>query len=695
MAWAQLCCGWRVRRALSFVPLLTLAACSLLHNWVSSALIKPPQEDAIGSTFKLRHRSGEEEGEGEVRQTSVTSSVFPQIKVEVPRYHLASDAQETTTEPVTEAVQHSTASMSTSALLRPPATEVAVTSTQQIETYVLEAMSVSNLTLEAPTRAPQKEYEEAVAQYMGKLPEPVKSSTPRAFSPEVTDRHWGEDRRCAFITLLMARQDTSKYAAFLEAATRIRLTFAFEREYPHIVFHEGNLPISHQRFIQERVPAVLFHNIGHLFHRPSWTPPRSDWVATDRSEGYRNMCRFYIVQLYAVMAQLGFDAFLRVDDDVFMLMRADYDPFRRLFEQGLVYMFGTLQEEKHDWTPLSLPPWLTSYCESFQWSQPKNCSSLAASVISDMFFSNLFISRLSFWMQPDVVRFLHDVDHSNNIYVQRWGDAPIQAAAVRLFAAPELAQRFPQLIYVHNSGQNLVFPGGLTNCLACPEASRVLILVTRMLSSGPILAGHRLRVAAAHAVTWKQDLLQTNITPAVWDERVLLGIDDDTLLKVVADIGVWCDGAEAIHEVWLMPRYCCCHLDTYRTKPQAVEQVSKKVLTVAVKHIGLRALVMSTSAAHLAAEKRTRIAGPAPVASASGHASPLASQRRSPGGGLRRPSSSSHVAGVWASAAGGRLPAGLPPVADHGHQAAATPEETAALTLAMSDLPGIRSSRHT
>eukprot|EP00971_Amphidinium_carterae_P308868 6137560-Amphidinium_carterae.2 len=45
---------------------------------------------------------------------------------------------------------------------------------------------------------------------------------------------------------------------------------------------------------------------------------------------YRNMCHFYSVHLFAVMAQLGFEAFLRVDDDVFMLMRADYDPFRRI-----------------------------------------------------------------------------------------------------------------------------------------------------------------------------------------------------------------------------------------------------------------------------------------------------------------------------------------------------------------------------
>eukprot|EP00403_Amphidinium_massartii_P042213 CAMPEP_0178434556 /NCGR_PEP_ID=MMETSP0689_2-20121128/33483_1 /TAXON_ID=160604 /ORGANISM="Amphidinium massartii, Strain CS-259" /LENGTH=53 /DNA_ID=CAMNT_0020056621 /DNA_START=1 /DNA_END=158 /DNA_ORIENTATION=- len=53
------------------------------------------------------------------------------------------------------------------------------------------------------------------------------------------------------------------------------------------------------------------------------------------------MCRFFGVQLFAVMAKLDYDAFMRVDDDVFMLFQADYDPFRRLFESGLVYMYGT------------------------------------------------------------------------------------------------------------------------------------------------------------------------------------------------------------------------------------------------------------------------------------------------------------------------------------------------------------------
>ena len=52
-------------------------------------------------------------------------------------------------------------------------------------------------------------------------------------------------------------------------------------------------------------------------------------------------------------------AFMRVDDDVFMLWHVAYDPFKELFERGLVYMYGTQLDEKHVETVDTMGPWLT------------------------------------------------------------------------------------------------------------------------------------------------------------------------------------------------------------------------------------------------------------------------------------------------------------------------------------------------
>eukprot|EP00971_Amphidinium_carterae_P229083 4544178-Amphidinium_carterae.1 len=57
-----------------------------------------------------------------------------------------------------------------------------------------------------------------------------------------------------------------------------------------------------------------------------------------------------------------------------------------------------------------------------------------------------------------------------------------------------------------------------------------------------------------------QDLLQTNITPAVWDDRVILGLEEDVLLNVVSDIGVVPSERRHIHNLAFTSK-------TYNTDP--------------------------------------------------------------------------------------------------------------------------------
>jgi len=615
-----MCCRWRLRRAANLIPLIGLVSCGILHYWVSASLLVTAEvPGALQSPVAAGPLREDGPPPGPRQLAAVVADAHNKSAV-----HLDSARTKRVTEAEVTAVtstlrQRQSSVPSSDRSPQPPVTaglvasdapvaHVADSSTGEAvaaKDVVLQGemsrslavagsaetaftTSLPKLSMEATTRVPRPHWQEAVMQYTGELPPPPKSSAARSLPPEVTDRYWGPERRCAFISLLIARQDVTKYAAFVEAASRVRIAFKFEREYPHIVFHEGNLPPDHQRYLKEHLPLVQFHNISAFWKKPPWVPPKESWLAKDRSEGYRTMCRFFGVQLFAVMAKLDYDAFMRVDDDVFMLFSADYDPFRRLFESGLVYMYGTFQEEKHTETPLTMLPWLAGYCDTFTWEN-RNCTAMAESVMWDMFFNNLFMTRLSYWMQPDVIRFLYDVDHTSNIYINRWGDAPIQTAAVRLFTQ-QLDLRFPQLIYVHNSGQNLVFPGGLTNCLDCPEASRVLNLVRRMLAAGPVLAGHRARVAEAQRDTWKQDLINTRISPANWSVEAIRNLDDNVLFKIVTELGVWCDGADRIADVWLMPRVCCCHLDTYRSTPEELAEVNKKVLTTVVRNAGLQVL---------------------------------------------------------------------------------------------------------
>ena len=132
---------------------------------------------------------------------------------------------------------------------------------------------------------------------------------------------WSTDVRCAFVTLLLTetRTDATKYAAFIEVATRVRAMFKLERQYPWVVFHSEPIKPTHETRLRESIPSVIFRSLEAEWHAPPWAPKRSEWNATDRNEGYRHMCRFFATRCFSLMGEMGFDAFMRIDDDVFFL----------------------------------------------------------------------------------------------------------------------------------------------------------------------------------------------------------------------------------------------------------------------------------------------------------------------------------------------------------------------------------------
>ena len=98
--------------------------------------------------------------------------------------------------------------------------------------------------------------------------EAVKSRPRRNAVPAVPAVAWHAGLRCAFTTLLITRPDAREYASFLEAATRAREAFELERAYPHVAFHEDDLPEAHKRHMRARVPSLRFEDVTPHFGAP-------------------------------------------------------------------------------------------------------------------------------------------------------------------------------------------------------------------------------------------------------------------------------------------------------------------------------------------------------------------------------------------------------------------------------------------
>jgi len=288
---------------------------------------------------------------------------------------------------------------------------------------------------------------------------------------------------------------------------------------------------------------------------------------------------------------------MRIDDDVLLLEPVAYDPFQLMYQTGAVYAYGCTHVEKHQVTVQTLVPWVYKYCHDMETpEQEESCRRIAIEIGSRMYFNNLFATRLKFWHSDAVQQFMREVDRFGGIYSLRWGDAPIQSAALSLFAPVGGILLLPLLVYVHNSGSNFVMDGHVTDSLqtsvpqnfftakenripghrqrfqSSPKSSKLPMLgsVTFGNEEGEhrrrrtFLDGHAGQVCKAHIPTWRADLTALRRTYLRNGNNITMS--DITILCFALRIGVWCDGAGMIQNIWLMPRTCCCHLDTFRTE---------------------------------------------------------------------------------------------------------------------------------
>lgn len=146
---------------------------------------------------------------------------------------------------------------------------------------------------------------------------PLRTTRRPRLPAAVTNRSWAPDLyTCAFVTVMTTRARLSHYALLIESALRLGDAFKLTRRYPHLFFHEAALPSTHRVHVASHVPHAIFRSLTPVFRSPTWTPPEKAWQATDRTTGYKKMCRFYGLQIAHAMRDLKVDAFMRVDDDV-------------------------------------------------------------------------------------------------------------------------------------------------------------------------------------------------------------------------------------------------------------------------------------------------------------------------------------------------------------------------------------------
>ncbi|KAL1505011.1 hypothetical protein AB1Y20_008774 [Prymnesium parvum] len=224
-----------------------------------------------------------------------------------------------------------------------------------------------------------------------------------------------------------------------------------------VVFHTGQLEraqLTHESITKLRLVDV--RNYGG-FVLPPLDNSSLEQIGRLAPEhlGYRHMCRFMSIIWFTALAR--YEYAMRVDDDV-CVKHFLADPFGLMRQRQLVYGYGLQTGESHVETVETMPAWLASYIAHANLSTASD----ALSLVSTIFFTNFFVSRVDWWLQPEactVKRLLDAIDASGGIYRHRWGDAPIQTIALRLLADARRVAWLP-MDYYHVSTMDHILADG-------------------------------------------------------------------------------------------------------------------------------------------------------------------------------------------------------------------------------------------
>jgi hypothetical protein len=260
----------------------------------------------------------------------------------------------------------------------------------------------------------------------------------------------------ATFALTRGYQGGSKIRYFFIIQRNIALRKFFGNDaVTHILFHEGNISGLDQ-FIIRTLSMMKIHFIDvskEFIVQESQIAPSG----SRRDVGYRLMCRFQYFDVWKFLD--GFDYAYRVDEDciVISLPRAG---------EPSIFLTGALSEETHTETNESL--YLHFAKQNLEHFYDHKFP-----------YTNCYLTKVSFWLQPHVQEFLRSTAFHERALVDRWGDLPVLGVTLKVFAEWNAEQSVDiDFVYRHQSHNALVSKGTIIE-----EEPKKLIMIVRHISS--------------------------------------------------------------------------------------------------------------------------------------------------------------------------------------------------------------------
>lgn len=232
----------------------------------------------------------------------------------------------------------------------------------------------------------------------------------------------------AVVVLTKGYDNLDYYQTLIDRNNSIFDTFADKtnKQLDFLIFHEGNIPQSHQDYIssKSKIP-LIFKNVKEFSTKSAFDdsknimnftlcPPTE--LSSRFTLGYKHMCHFWAIDLFDYLSD--YEYVIRIDEDVIV---HEFDPIvlDAVVENGIKFAVPFMCNSLDD---INVIVGLKNLLDDFY---DKN-NFVPKTKFENIFSpnTNFMILNLEYFRNHNIVQsFLKEVDNSHGIYSNRWGDA--------------------------------------------------------------------------------------------------------------------------------------------------------------------------------------------------------------------------------------------------------------------------------
>lgn len=232
----------------------------------------------------------------------------------------------------------------------------------------------------------------------------------------------------AIVTLTRGYSSLEEYEMLIQRNNSISETVSksSDVQFDNIIFHEGNIPLDHQEYIQSKTNLpLIFFDVKTTGNQSAFDNSKNQknmklCPPTELSErftvGYKHMCHFWAIDLFDYLTQYQY--IVRIDEDV--IVKSFHPDLMKTIISNQIkfavpYMCNFLDDPN---VIVGLEKLLEDYCVEKEISTKTKFQNIFAPN------TNFMILDLEYFRNHKIIQgFLQEVENSSGIYSNRWGDA--------------------------------------------------------------------------------------------------------------------------------------------------------------------------------------------------------------------------------------------------------------------------------